>query len=548
MRRLFAVVLALAAVVLVAPAAAVAGTAPITVRGASAVQSGWTTPVQVSIASVSPVTSIAVTLYSWHVATPSTPYATLSDFQLTSGTSTDGVWTSTSSVRLTPGSNPVYVAATDAANDHVGPVYAGAITNAVPVTFSAFTVTPQNLTVDHQLSYSGRIVYTDAQGVQQPLLNARVNIMSSTVANRLDLAISDANGHFSGSTRVEQSATITASLFKDPMQAVSTGVPVTVPVAHTRLLAALESQPTQTGQEVYIDVHVQRQAADGSWVPIGTNGVLHCSPGVFFESLTGCSNSSWFVADGSARVWGQTPPSGTWTISYDPGSEAFEPATVQVQVANPGTLAGLSQFSSLAASASRVAPGGTVHVTGRLLGGRTLPATTPIPNVTVYAGFTPDGSQVGGSFTGQTSASGYFDILVTVTGSGTLSVSGPNDPQYVATYGTVGHVSVFSTTSFTPLHAVPRPVRKGHLLTITGSLLTGDQGGTGTQLPGRTITLWFLAAGTHTWVTVRTTVTTARNTFTFTVHARRTGRWKVTFSGDPDYLASASPSIRVAVI
>lgn len=78
----------------------------------------------------SPITTITATL---HLSSPTagTTYATVSDFQLTSGTVTDGVWQSSTAVQLPPGTSAIDLAVDDTAKDHVVLPSAGQISNRV---------------------------------------------------------------------------------------------------------------------------------------------------------------------------------------------------------------------------------------------------------------------------------------------------------------------------------------------------------------------------------------------------------------------------------
>jgi hypothetical protein len=549
MRRRLSLLTALLVLAPLAPSgSASASTAPIIINSVGGVQKGWTTPLEVSVTSTSPVATITVKLHNRHSGDVNQVLTTVTDFQLISGTTTNGVWQSASSEQLLPGDTRLETTVTDTANDSLLS-WAGDALNPVEPRFVGVSFAPHTLTVDHQLAVSGHVVYTDQNGVEQPLNGATVLVGTAPSGNGGGLS-TNAAGWFSGVIEVDQSATYVAVVGPYdyvPANVYSATFPVSVPVAHTRLTAVLQMQPQQTDQRVRITGRLERQAADGTWMPLGGR-LVNCNPECA-ANPTGGSQLPYVYQDGTFVAYASTPPTGTWTLSYNPGTQAFDPASTQIQLADTAGFKDYSQIVNTASSATRVSPGDVVHVTGQLLGGKTWPPTTPVPNTTVGVYFNPDGSNTGPTFTGKTDANGKFDVAVTVSGPGTWMALFWGDSTHVGApqQSDSGHIATISTTGFSGPVVVPWVVKKGRPLKISAQLQSNNQDGSGWQMPGRIVTLWFRALGAKTWTRVRTAVTGSDSVVHFTVTSVRSGTWRLSYAGDANHMGSTSPSLYVRV-
>lgn len=549
-RRLSLLTAALLMVATLVPSgSASASTAPITINSVRGVQKGWTTPLEVSVTSTSPVATITVKLHNRHSGDIYQVLTTVTDFQLISGTTTNGVWQSASSEQLLPGDTRLETTVTDTANDSLLS-WAGDALNPVEPRFVGVSFAPHTLTVDHQLAVSGHVVYTDQNGVEQPLNGATVLVGTAPASNGGGLS-TNAAGWFSGVMEADRSATYVALVGpydSVPAYVYSAAFPFSVPVAHTRLTAVLQTQPHQTYQLVRITGRLERQAADGTWTPLGGRSI-NCNPVCSADSMGG-RQLPYVNQDGTFVAYATTPPTGTWTLSYTPGTEAFDPASTQIQLADTTGLKDYSQIVNTASSATRVSPGDVVHITGQLLGGKTWPPTTaPVPNTTVEVFFCPDGSNTGPTFTGKTDANGKFDVAVTVSGPGTWAALFWGDSTHEGSpqQSNTGHIATLSTTGFTGPAVVPWLVKKGRPLKISAQLQSGNQDGSGWQMPGRIVTLWFRALGAKTWTRVRTAVTGSDSMVHFTVTSVRSGSWQLSYAGDANHVGSTSRSMYVRV-
>jgi hypothetical protein len=532
---------------LVPSGSASAGTAPITINSVRGVQKGWTTPLQVSVTSTSPVVTITVKLHNRHSGDIYQVLTTVTDFQLISGTTTNGVWQSASSEQLLPGDTRLETTVTDTANDSLLS-WAGDALNPVEPRFVGVSFAPHTLTVDHQLAVSGHVVYTDQNGVEQPLNGATVLVGTAPANNGGGLS-TNAAGWFSGVMEADRSATYVAVVGPYdyvPANVYSAAFPFSVPVAHTRLTAVLQTQPHQTYDRVRITGRLERQAADGTWQPF-FGQPIKCDPGCSADQYG--SQGPFSGQDGTFTAYAGTPPTGLWTLSYAPGTLAFDPASTQIQLADTTGFRDYSQIVNAASSATLVWPGDVVHITGQLLGGKTWPPTTPVPNTTVEGYFNPDGSNTGPSFTGKTDANGKFDVAVTVSGPGTWYALFWGDSTHEGSpqQSDSGHIATFNTTGFSGPVVVPWVVKKGRPLKISAQLQSGNQDGSGWQMPGRIVTLWFRALGAKTWTRVRTAVTGSDSVVHFTVTSVRSGTWRLSYAGDANHMGSTSQSLYVRV-
>lgn len=429
----------------------------------------------------------------------------------------------------------------DAAHHDVAVNWPTLLVALTPARFVDFKLVPTALTVDHLANFSGRGVYTDAQGVDQPAKKEFINFYLRTPARTLFLGQThtDDLGNLSGTLHIDQSGTVLTQFAAGFLIGSAPETTVTVPVAQTRITAALDLQPTKTDQQVTISGKLERLAADGTWQPLSGRAVS-CVPACSSNQYGGGS-AAYTGRDGTFKAWTLTPAAGTWTLSFDPAGQAFNPAQTQVQVSDPSTLQDYTSFVDIAVDSVHVVPGAAVHVTARLVAGKTLPGTTPLQNARVSAYFMPDGGNTSTqTIDTTTDANGVLSFTGRVPQQGTWSLSFLGDAHHVQSqYAATPHIAVWGKSSFSLFKAAPLPVRKGHRLTITGYLDSFNGSATST-LEGAKVVIYFRARGTKPWIKI-TTVTAGRDgKFAAPVKALKSGSWEARYAGDANNLAVTS--------
>ncbi|MCW2938640.1 MAG: Htaa domain protein, partial [Actinomycetia bacterium] len=482
---------------------------------------------------------------------PNIPFATLTGLGLVSGTSTNGVWQTAAPVDLEPGNNTMRVEVTDTAGDDVVTLVGRMAPYTVQPRFTGFGFSPANLTVDHVLSYAGRVAYTDHLGAEQPLVGAQVAITESNARSRIS-APADANGNVSGAFELDHSTSLVASLYSgDALPVMKTAsFPVTVPVAHARIVGLSVTQPQQSYDAAQITGRLERQLADGTWVPF-SQGFVTCVP--VCEPIAGSTfTKNYPNADGSFLAYSYVQGGGTsWTLSYNPNGEAFDQPTAQLAVPRPQPLVYSTALANVTPGGASVRPGATVHISGQLLYGTDRPVTTPLANATVYLsyGYT-DGTYINGQYPNykgsvtpaQTDANGRFDVAFTAIMTGTWSVNYYGDTHYSYTFGDATGITVVRSTRFANGHITPQPVKRGHPLTLTGALQSLDAYGTWTGIDSAQVTVWFRAKGTTRWVQKTIATVDQQGHYHITVKAPLSGTWQIRFAGDASDDPATSPS------
>jgi hypothetical protein len=339
----------------VAVPAAGATTAPITVPWAHALTLGWSSKIDVAIDATSPVTQVTVALRSDDTATP---YATLTQFTLISGSDTAGTWESTSAadLPLTPLID-LDVSVTDQAGDQVTLPAAGRIAAHVLTRFDSFSVAPTTIGLDRTPpAFSGRLVYTDAQGQTQPAAGMTVQVTDDGGHKTETTTSSD--GSFSGTAPAESAPTHywAGALAQGGLTTARTAlIPVTLDRFPSRIIGlTLDPAQPYLDQSVTISGTLEYQDANGAWQP---------APGTVVSAL-----ADGAPPNSSLQLWATTgndgtfhmtqdfvPADGIWTIAHDPTlgnggvpNRVFDPYAASqstVTVADPAHLTSQTKLS-----------------------------------------------------------------------------------------------------------------------------------------------------------------------------------------------------------
>lgn len=543
MRRLLSAGMAallLLAVPLTAATPASAVTSPITVRYATVENFGWTSPIRVSVLSSSPVTAITVGLRLDGTATTSTPYATVSDFTLVDGTTTDGTWQSSTApqIALNPATD-LDVSVTDSAADQVTAATVGTIAAHIPTSFSEFTVTPGTVDLHRgPVSYAGRLVYLDAQGVAQPAVGVAVSVLTKDgyVGGSLT---TDADGRFSGTAPApKDSITYFArsSMLGGLIGTGSQGVPVVVQPVPTRItITGVNPAQPYLNDNATISGRLEQQAADGTWGPLASRDVSVTAVGGPY--LTSASTS----ADGSFTASAQTTLSGQWTVAFDPGLTLFTPSSAVASVQDPAHLVAYSQFSmeGIGATQNRVNAGATVPFYGELLG--------PPNGAKIVIEFSTDGKKWNRTaFTGLSGAVSApyenFSIPITVNSPGYWRAVYDGDAHSLPAVSTAYQIAVGSLVIVDQFYVSPTsPVTPGTNVLFESSLIDETPKGTFPVKNAKGV-LQFSKDGSH-WTTAGPLYSPTDGNYYTTSILTQTGSWRVDFPA----LRLSSQPIRIEV-
>jgi hypothetical protein len=357
-RRSFAAALVVAGLTIsVLPAAAAgASTGSIVIDGISSpsTEDGL---LSLQAEATSPITSFTVDISSSTATVLSLPST---DFTLTSGSATDGIWTVTSPItqaQLALGTYQVTVDAQDSGGDSVTDVSAGSYGYVLypAVTLSASTTelsyTQQSTTM------SGQVTATYPDGSVQPLSGQVVDLNSEGAQSWT--ATTNSQGDFSAV--VTPNMELTSSL---PLQAaIYALVPATSAMAEgfspyvsltgvvypVQITTALSTSYAQFGQPVTFSGTVQYQAG-GVWLPL-TDATVDVN-GTDVYSNNSVPGTVTTTTDGSGDFLVPLPaqPSTTWTATLpqnqylaSPGYSLYDPqpnsATLTVQL--PSQLTGM---------------------------------------------------------------------------------------------------------------------------------------------------------------------------------------------------------------
>ena len=204
------------------------------------------------------------------------------DFELTSGTATNGVWRTKEPVALdTLGTYRIDVELTDADGDHVVERSAGDFAYFVAAQFAALTVDRTSIDRDHrEVRVEGTLYGRWPTREERPLGGRSVDIdvdywTQTTVTT-------DAEGRFSATVRLDQGAPVQAVFRYDGQQPLavygeSEQVQIGVDQTPTRITADVSTTDVDHGEPVTLTAKVEQRTPDGTWVPLAgwSGGVLY---------------------------------------------------------------------------------------------------------------------------------------------------------------------------------------------------------------------------------------------------------------------------------
>ncbi|WP_119726402.1 hypothetical protein [Thermomonospora amylolytica] len=411
--------------------------------------------------------------------------------------------------------------------------------NETPLTtkFTEFEVTPTELeAADGLVSFRGRLVYVDAEGVEHPLAGATLTVMEWLPP--YPTVVTDADGRFSGSVYMPEGGWLAVHYLRQgdipyrPAFSPSIRVNVTGTVP-TRL--SLQVSPT--GKVFTHDVltatgRLEWQRNTGEWLPLRSSRVyVRCTDNSSTEFTTGPDgtyggpfpikyrcNSPFLYATFSSPTY-DSPLD--YASARPPVTPDVHVRTRYVEVPWPAT----------------VTRGGSMSLTGRIWGdeGR---GYSRVYDTSMVLEYSPDGQTWKQVAEDRLNEFSEFTLTAPAPGPGRWRVRPGEMPYYYVSPGVAQspHVPMRERTRFTEVNASPEPVRKGGTITFKARLQRTTATGW-TALPWKKVTVQFRANGTTTWRNMATATTGKLGYVTKTFTAAKDGTWRVVYGGETAYLA-----------
>ncbi|MFI9808198.1 hypothetical protein ACIHEJ_28165 [Streptomyces sp. NPDC052301] len=477
--------------------------------------------VSVYAGSDSAITSITAHLYAPDSAADAPEVAEVSDFTRVSGTDTQGVWRTSTPLRLSAlGTYRVVVDLKDADGDTASLQGANGYDYWLQAHLSDFQVTPQNPDFEHQnVSVSGRYTVEDPRTGTTGPAGGQVMLSTSNWNDSPKVPL-DADGRFSYSYHQTDAygPQVSPWLYPDttdPVAPDSTSVDVVPVQSDTRVTLDASELQVKDGQPAAVSGKAEYYL-DGQWKPL---------PGVtvteLYASDTGAA-AARPVTDADGRFTGQLtlPHSGTVEVQIYSGTylKNSPEQTLKLYVAKKTSITGftatLDKYSQLTAK-------------GLLNTGKSMPADLYYK---VGLQYSADGRT--GWKTMKTVTPGNYEPGTGATFKGTFATAykgyyrahfAGDGRNWQESYSPVVHVQR-TPTRITGGNASPEPVRKGHTLTYKGKLQYSSSG-TWKAYAGQTVKILFRPKGASTWYDMGNTTTRTDGTFSKAATASKDGTW-----------------------
>jgi hypothetical protein len=432
-------------------------------------------------------------------------------------------------------------------------VPASAADTPAPTRFSEFAINPTAVDVDHPaVTYTGRLVYTDADGLEEGLPNVTVCLTKDLPC--IGYTTTGTDGRFSATVTlstsgehplmVEGGAGAHYQGTKNYLYTSTTpGTYLHVIPVKTTISLGFDPAPSVVGDKVNLTGLLNRATPDGGWAPAPGQAMR-----VFFRPSEAAADiqvgSGTTAADGTYSIPATVRGAGYWHVE---NLDLFDRATssrsqgygpYRASRADSPLMPALyrTAISGFNAAPEPAGKGSTITVTGRviryaadgsLLVGRGAPMlefSADGKTWTKVYGVDPDGA---GDFTITTTAvrDGYWRVDTSeMPGDGELPATSSSD-----------YVDVRYRTAISAFNAAPEPIKKGRKLTVSGTL-KGDTTAW-KALPGQSVKIYFFADGAATWTYEGTAKTTSTGHFSHTFTAAKDGTWRATYAGSTTYLA-----------
>ncbi|MEU5533670.1 hypothetical protein [Streptomyces sp. NPDC020362] len=478
--------------------------------------------VTVYASSDSAITSITAHLYAPGSAADAPQVAEVSDFTRTSGTDQQGVWRTTTPLRMADlGTYRVVVDLKDADGDTSSTEGSNGYAYWLHAHLTDFQVTPDKPDFEHQdVSVSGRYTVEDPRTGATSPADGQVMLSTANMGDSTKVPL-DSDGRFSYSYRqtYQYGGSVSPWLYPtgtEPFAQDAVNVDVDPVQSETRVtLDATELQVKQ-GQSAAISGKAEI-CIDGVWKPL---------PGVtvteLYSSDTGAA-ASRPVTDAAGRFTGQLalPHSGTVEVQILGGTylKTSQEQKLKLYVAQKTSI---TNFTATLDKYSRLTAKGLLNT------GKSMPADLYY-NVDLQ--YSADGKT--GWKTMKTVKPGGFEPGTGATFKGTFATSykgyyrarfaGDGGRNWQASYSPAVHVQR-TPTRITDGNASPEPVAKGRTITYKGKLQHYTSGAW-KAYAAQKVKILFRPKGSSSWYDMGNATTRSDGTFSKGSTASKDGTW-----------------------
>ncbi|OLT38293.1 hypothetical protein BJF79_27335 [Actinomadura sp. CNU-125] len=441
----------------------------------------------------------------------------------TGGTANDGTWTAqqTLDIATHPGSTRFVaeITSADGATLTAGHQY---IDNCYPLTIDGLTSSPGTIDADTPMTVAGTVLAQTAAGAQ-PAPAEGVSVWNVTSP-----VVTGADGSFSFTHQYASALSLQAHAgwkADDQWCQVSKYAPYPEITRQTVDVSAeiVTPMPVGVGDEVVVEGQVQRNGSAGP-APVGKVWVAAYVTTAEREEVA----AALTAADGTFRMTFEAGQAGPVTV------QSAQNDIVWSGTATPGevSFADGPQISGFEVTPSPVGYQQPIRATGKL-----TDAGTPIAGASVALQFSATGVDWQDVQTGQTTATGDFDIQSSAT-----TQDGYWRVWYASADGTATASSDIREVNVqygTLLEDFAAASGSGATVTVSGTLLRAD----GTQLgEGLPIHVYFMADGESTWELKGTTQSdAATGAFEAQFTSYVDGYWTAAFWGNDDFTRSNAP-------
>lgn len=531
MRRLVGalVVALLAAATLTAAQAASADVnGRMTVKSVTAMSPGLTTPIEVVATADYAITKLTAPL---HLSGDSTVIATVEDFELVSGTATDGVWRS-SAVTVPQGRVSIDLLADNAAGGTWRYSGVGLIDNGRDVSFDGFDVGPAVLDADHEeVTYHGRVVTSAADGTREGVPHVTVTLVDAAEKYSLASTSTDDEGRFSATATLGRPATVYAvAAANATYRSAKTGqVAIRFSSFPTRLTITAPEESV-IGRPTTVTGRLERQNSAGDWLGLGDAYVWVSEEGGIATRVPTAPDGTYTAQLIPQLAW----PQWSVTFSWTDARRGFADSSAVSKSVHASWRSRITGFN---ASPEPVGVGATVTATGRLLRTSGTGTEEPGSSALVSVQFSTDGKKWIYQDTERTDANGRFTVHATARHDGYWRAL-VQDPDYLSAVSAIDYVDSRYRTRVTSFNAGPEPVRKGKTITVSGTLQRYTSEWTGWRaFSGQSVKVYFQAKGAKGWTYEGRATTSGPGHFSHGFTAAKDGTWRVTYAGSSSYLA-----------
>jgi hypothetical protein len=432
-------------------------------------------------------------------------------------------------------------------------VPANAADDPAPTRFSEFAITPTTVDVDHpKVTYTGRLVYTGADGLEQGLPDAPVCLRKDALC--IGYTDTDADGRFTSSvtlgtfgespTMVEGNAAAQYQGDQDHSYALATpGMYLYVHPVKTHLSIGFDRAPTVIGDKVNVIGVLERGTPVGGWTPApGQTVTLFWRPNAAEPSVQ--IGQAVTAADGTYSIPATVLGGGYWNTrtpfgfmrepsSLGWGDGAYRDAWADTALLTAKYRTTITEFN---ASPEPVGKGATLTASGRVLRYKADGSTEPGTGSPMLQ-FSTDGAVWKNVSGVKPDAGGHFAIKTPAASDGYWRVDTSQKPGEAELPTTSGadYVDVRYRTAISGFNASPEPIAKGKRLTVAGTLKRDTTAWK--AFSGQSVKVYFAAKGATSWTYEGTAKTSSTGHFSHTFTASKDGTWRATYAGSTTYVA-----------